>query len=271
MRNQVTSQQSETASSEDLAFQQSFFAANAASSGQSEDWMTIGPVACEPEVKFHYNATENSIIAALAKLYPFPLMRKLWSSMQSRTAWRVLDIGSGTGHWIDFYRNIYRAAHVTGVELTPQMASYLRQKYDGAVQILEADISDQPPPIEPVDIVSAIGVMFHITDDDRWRKAIGNLAAVLKPGGLMLIGGEFGTETKDVQFHKTDQFSSWTEHDTTVGPPKLVNKRVRSLEAWASATSDHGLAIVDLVRTPVPAEIRTPENNLLVLRSTEGT
>lgn len=269
MRNQVVGQQSETAASEDLAFQQSFFVANTASDGHSEDWMTIGPVACEPEVRFHYNATENSIIGLLAKLHPFPPMRKVWSSMQSRAAWRVLDIGSATGHWIDFYRDVYRAAHITGVELTPRMATYLRQKYNGTVDIIEADIADQPPAIEPVEIISAIGVMFHITDDDRWQKAIRNLASVLKPGGLMLVGGEFGTETKDVQFHKTDQFASWTEHDTTAGPPKLVNKRVRSLEAWSSAASTHGLTIVDLVRTAIPAEVRTPENNLLVLRRTE--
>lgn len=235
--------------------------------GPPEDWMTIGPV-CEPEARFHYNAVENAIINALTRRNPIPKMRKVWRFAQSRAAWQVLDIGSGTGHWIDFYRDVYLAAHVTGIELTAQMAEHLRQKYASCpdeVTIFEADVAEGVPAIEPVDVINAIGVMFHIVDDARWHRAVGNLAARLKPEGLMLVGGDFGPETRNVQFHRTDEFESWTEHDTVEGPECRVNKRVRSLQAWHEAASVHGLAVADLVRVPQDGAISTPENDLLVM------
>lgn len=251
-------------SADERGWRKSFYCATV--DGEPADWMTIGPV-CEPEARFHYNAVENAIIEALTKLYPIPEMRKVWRFAQSRAEWRVLDVGSGTGHWIDFFLEVYLAAQVTGIELTAQMAGFLREKYAGedSVQILQADVSE-PLTIEPVDIVSAIGVMFHIIDDARWLKAIENLASVLKNEGLMIVGGDFGDETRDVQFHKTDRFNSWAEHDAAEGAAAKVNNRVRSFDAWQHAASEFDLEVVDLVRTARHLGIWTPENNVLVLR-----
>lgn len=258
MRNQKNRDIDTTLVSDESRFWDSFYAANSAE--ELGDWQTIGPSCCEPEIRFHYNATENSIIHALAKAFPYPPMRMLYPQFQKRRNWRVLDIGSGAGHWLDFYRRYYDA-DVTGVELTSQMAAMLSRKYPSVIQ---ADIT-QHFSVEPVDIVNAIGVMFHICDDERWAQAVGNLASNLKPGGLMLIGGEFEDRTEDVQFHKTDDFESWREHDVTSAPANLVNKRVRSLALWTQTARSHGLDVVDVIRTNVPDEIRTPENNLLIL------
>ena len=83
----------------------------------------------------------------------------------------------------------------------------------------------------PVDYITAIGVMFHIVDDERWKRAVQNLAAVLKPDGVMFIGGDFGPETRNVQFHRKDEFKDWREHGTAEVPKDEVriNKRVGSV------------------------------------------
>lgn len=158
-------------------------------------------------------------------------------------------------------------AEAVGVEISPTMAAHLRSKYagDSAVTILEADSAEPEFSAGQFDIVSAIGVMFHIVDDARWLAALANLAKALKPDGLLLVGGDFGNETRNVQFHRTDRFESWAEHDAAEDQT-LVNKRVRSLAAWSEAAADCGLVIADLVRTEFAFGITTPENDLLVLR-----
>ena len=120
----------------------------------------------------------------------------------------------------------------------------------------------------PVDYITAIGVMFHIVDDERWERAVQNLAAVLKPDGVMFIGGDFGPETRNVQFHRKDEFKDWREHGTAEVPKDEVriNKRVRSLAYWCSVIHAYGLEAIDLVRSDRDPVLTTPENDLLVVK-----
>jgi SAM-dependent methyltransferase len=255
----------------DLGFAgETFFSSyyRATARGRIVDSMTIGTVS-EPESRFHYNATENSIIRALTRHAPIGNQPpSLWRLAQGRRAWQVLDVGSGTGHWVDFYLDVYLARSVTAVEFVPQMADYLRGKYADRpeVTVLQGDIVTASLPSGAFDIVSAIGVMFHIVDDSLWRQAVARLLSALKPGGLMLVGGDFGEETRNVQFHRTDRFDSWREHDAAQAPAMLVNKRLRSLADWSRVCGELGAAVVEVIRSDCAPGIRTPENDLLVLR-----
>ncbi len=174
----------------------------------------------------------------------------------------------GTGHWVDFYVDVYPAKSLAAVEFVPQMAEYLRKKYAGRkeVSVLQADIVEDPLPEGDFDIVNAIGVLLHIVEVERWQRAVARLFAAQKPGGLLLAGGDFGTETRDLQFHRTDHFESWREHDSADAPAKLSNKRVRSEADWLRLAASLGASVVDLVRSDAANFIRTPENDLLVLR-----
>jgi SAM-dependent methyltransferase len=253
-------------------FFESFYRASVR--GEPEDRMTIGPIS-DPEARFHYNAVENAIIRALLRRSPppAPAMVEAWRTLQKRAGLRLLDVGSGTGHWIDFFRDVFHVAEAIGIEIAADMAEHLRRKYAGidAVTILTADVADPGFDSEriggPVDYVTAIGVMFHITDDARWRRALANLRDLLKPGGLLLVGGDFGSRTENVQFHRSDRFSSWREFHAAVGTEGevRVSRRLRSLTLWSEVAAELELRIVDVVRADREPLISTPENDLLVL------
>lgn len=237
--------------------------------GQPSDWITIG-AGTEVEGRFHYNATENSIIRALLRREPVAgTAAAVWRFAQQRRGRRLLDIGSGSGHWIDFFRNIFLVAEAVGVEIAPQMVDYLRRKYAGnpAVHIHSLDISEPSLTLghDRFDFISAIGVMFHIVDDGRWHQAIKNLASMLKPDGILIVGGEFGAETRNVQVHVSDHFEAWGGETLMSATQLRVNKRVRSLAKWHKVATDSGLVIADLIRTERESGIATPENDILVL------
>jgi SAM-dependent methyltransferase len=257
---------------DEAAFFESFYSASLR--GDATDRDTIGPIS-EPEARFHYNAVENGIIRAMMRREPPPPYGPTvtaWRAMQQRRGLRLLDIGSGTGHWIDFFRSTFFVAEAVAIEIAPVMAAYLRRKYqpDPHVRVLTLDAAGQelrPDAIGgPVDYVSAIGVMFHIVDDERWKRTLANLAGCLKPGGLMVVGGDFGPVTRDAEIHKVDTFRSWREYSAApTGGELKIGKRLRSLAAWCAAAAECELALADLVRSDCSAFITTPENDVLVL------
>ncbi len=95
------------------------------------DRITIGPAVKALHSRFHYNCVENSIIRALLRC-----------EVKERPA--VFDLGSGAGHWIDFYLDAFGATAVCGLEVSKVCATMLRDKYARAdsVSILDGDISD---------------------------------------------------------------------------------------------------------------------------------
>jgi SAM-dependent methyltransferase len=235
-----------------------FFESWHRAAGDLSDSGTISQRSSAIDTRYHYNAVENALLAYFAE-------------SGRRSADRVLDIGSGAGHWIDFYRDVLAANHVVGVEISELAVASLTERYaeDPAVQIVEADVSAAEPGIEGrYDVINAIGVMFHIVDDGLWRQAVRNLAGLLAPSGVLLIGGQFGHTTQDVQFHATDRFGSWDELRSAHSDVALVNKRIRSLRDWRRCAAAAGLRVEGVRRTRVPAAISTPENNVLVLTPT---
>ena len=271
---------------DEKTFFESFYRASVR--GKPDDRSTIASVT-EPESRFHYNAVENAIIRALLRRNPPPRGAgvDLWRMFEQRAARRMLDIGSGSGHWIDFFRDVFFVKQVTGIEITQRMSKFLEEKYAGNpdVTVHCADAASPSflaslPALEgSMDYVSAIGVMFHIVDDDRWRQAMRNLAAALKPGGLLIVGGDFGATTRNVQFHRVDEFAKWQETlaparatGTDAAPESLrVNKRVRSMADWVRIAGDVHLEVLDLVRADLDPLVATPENDVLVLRRPSAT
>ncbi|MEV4474916.1 class I SAM-dependent methyltransferase [Nonomuraea sp. NPDC049504] len=104
---------------------------------------------------------------------------------------RVLDVGSGTGFYLRQWRAL-GAKSVTGSDLTEAAAQRLRARFPGT-DILRLDIADPGDTLEPAsfDAVSAMDMLFHITDDERYRSALRSVAHALRPGGTFVLSENF--------------------------------------------------------------------------------
>lgn len=226
------------------------------------DRITIGPNVKPLHAKYHYNAVENSIIRALLRV-----------PVREHPA--VFDLGSGAGHWIEFYRQTFGASPVVGLDISKVCADRLREKYAGAhdVSIIAGDITDPAFRVgRKFDIVNAIGVVFHIVEDRLWLQALVNMRDLLTEDGVMIVGGEFGMITQNVQFHSMDEFDDYAEAiRRSSGAPLRINKRLRSLWRWKQAAKEAGLEVRDVVRTANVREVLTPENHVMVLGRRRST
>src|SRR5579875_2365594 len=99
----------------------------------------------------------------------------------------VLDVGAGTGIWLDFWHR-YGASHVAGLDFTSISVDTLRERFPDDM-IIQADVSDAPLPMPDdmyFDIISAFDVLLHIVHPDRFHRAIANLARHCKPNGWLI-------------------------------------------------------------------------------------
>jgi SAM-dependent methyltransferase len=99
----------------------------------------------------------------------------------------VLDVGSGTGIWLDYWRR--KGARLTAIDFAAPSVVALRNSFPDATVIL-ADISAEHPPLpegETFDVISACEVFLHVLEPDALDRALGHLARLCTPGGLLLI------------------------------------------------------------------------------------
>ena len=196
------------------------------SAADGSDASTI-ELSADPLVSQYHYATIETLILRVLHTYGMPQ--------------RVLDLGSGAGHWLNFYQRL--GCEVTGVELSSEAARRLRERFS---QIEQCHIADME--LSGFDLVNAIGVMFHIVDDDAHRRAISAIGQAIKPGGLLIVGGGFPLISVNVQFDEDSQ----------------VNKRLRSRRYWRQELESW--MDVRFIRNRAAREIHAivPESDLLI-------
>jgi SAM-dependent methyltransferase len=121
--------------------------------------------------------------------YIFPrLMKKLDMDI---TRASVLDIGSGTGFYIERWKEM-RAAKITGADITSVVVETLAKKFDD-FEFVQMDIGQNEIPLagQQFDIISCFDVLFHIVDDEKFATAIRNIYSLLKPGGILVFSDNF--------------------------------------------------------------------------------
>ena len=112
---------------------------------------------------------------------------------------RVLDIGSGTGFYLERW-DAAGAAEIEAMDISATAVARLRSRFPD-VTVHHGDIGN-PEAVAGLegrfDIVSAMDVVFHIVDDAAFDRAVRGIAAVLRDGGLLLFSDNFirGTERR---------------------------------------------------------------------------
>lgn len=170
---------------------------------------------------------------------------------------RLLEVGVGTGYWVPFWKQ--RGYLVDGCDLVPAAAQDVQRAHpDG--RFWPADVSSpdgvRPPAGAPdggYDVVAAIDVLLHVTDDDAFQQALTNLAGLVRPGGHLLLAEPALTLTKTRPPHH----------------PKY-SSRARLLSAYRRPLRELGMRFVALAPTTVlgnnPIEARTPRRLRLYRR-----
>lgn len=103
----------------------------------------------------------------------------------------VLDLGSGTGFYVDLWSAL-GVKRVVGTDLTRVAIEEMARQRPG-IDFLQLDITADSAKsgAQTFDIVSAFDMLFHIVDDEMYKKAIQNVHSLLKPGGLFVLSENF--------------------------------------------------------------------------------
>jgi SAM-dependent methyltransferase len=109
----------------------------------------------------------------------------------SPRALSVLDVGSGTGFYVDCWHEI-GAGSVTGSDLTDVAVENLRREHPGDA-FARFDVGGDANPFGDArfDVVSMMDVLFHIVDDARFRRAFETVFGLLVPGGYLIFSENF--------------------------------------------------------------------------------
>lgn len=105
----------------------------------------------------------------------------------------VLDIGSGTGFYINLWNEL-KANPVVGMDITKVAVQNLQRTFPSNnfhVIDIGSDLLQIEEFKERFDIISTMDVLFHIVDDARFEKAIENISLMLKPGGHFIYSDNF--------------------------------------------------------------------------------
>lgn len=106
---------------------------------------------------------------------------------------KILDIGSGTGFYIQIWKEI-GGLDITGVDITETSVENLKKVFPQQL-FFQSDIGDnkfnEKKQYSKYDIISAMDVLFHIVDDKRFEQAIKNVSSLLEKDGYFIYSDNF--------------------------------------------------------------------------------
>jgi SAM-dependent methyltransferase len=139
----------------------------------------------------------------------------------------VLDVGSGTGFWVSFWRRL-GVQRIVALDLAEGATAKLSRKFPD-ITVAQADITESLPVHDSFDVVSVMSVLLHVTDDHRFNRAVENLSSALRSGGFAVI-------IDPVVVHRY-----WGDP-----PGAHSNSKARSRAEWQRSLNRAGLQLVSV-------------------------
>lgn len=152
----------------------------------------------------------------------------------------ALDLGSGTG-WV-VHELLAAGMRTTGCDIAPVAVDRLRERFPQASFFettlgagrLEVDDATQ-------DLVTALDVMYHVTDDGAWQEALREAARVLRPGGVLVASDGLGPDDRMPDKHV--RFRSLGRWKDAAGAAGLELDRVDPYFRWLSRDRHEGAIV----------------------------
>jgi len=140
---------------------------------------------------YYENADENSrIINTNSRKIEFSVTTNVLNQYIEQHH-KILELGAGTGVYSLYYAE--RGNEVLATDLTPKHVEIIKQKlYETNNNVnLSAEIANATDlsqyESESFDVVTCLGPMYHLTDEDDRKKCIQESLRVLRKGGLLAV------------------------------------------------------------------------------------
>jgi len=155
---------------------------------------------------------------------------------------RVLDLGAGSGVGTLALAVRFPAAQITAVDLDEQMLDRIRHRAEerglaGRVHTVVADLDEQWPDVEPVDLAWASNSLHHLVNPDH---ALAGLFGALRPGASVAVA-EFNEALRFLPDDLGDGLEArcleLSRHDHAVALPHLGSD-------WSSWLTGAGFELV---------------------------
>jgi SAM-dependent methyltransferase len=113
---------------------------------------------------------------------------------------RILDIGCGTGFFVNYYSQ-FKPNAIVGMDITSISVNRLKTMFPQYTFIKSGIETSSLPEIGRFHVVSLFDVLYHIKQEESFRKALVNVASLTEPGGYIFITDGLGDRDVDHANH----------------------------------------------------------------------
>lgn len=158
-------------------------------------------------------------------------VERIWSIIRSpaRQAHQVLEVGCGTGFWLDRIRLINKAALLVGVDLSLEMCRQARKKGLRLISVGDA----QSLPFRSCSFDLTISPFDPISHCPNYRAAIGEIVRVTKWGGRIIISVDNATRLVKTYWKLKTEDISDLGTDPRAGDLWALSVRGRTLRIYS--------------------------------------
>lgn len=150
---------------------------------QSGGWLTDDSAErYDTQVEVLFKGTAN-----IMRRQALPPLAEAFAGRDQRKL-RLIDVGCGTGRFLDFVKQVWPRLPVLGLDLSEAYVKHARRHLKGRSRIgfAVAGAEAIPAPGSSCDAVTSIFMLHELPPEVR-RAVIGEAARVLKPGGRLVL------------------------------------------------------------------------------------
>lgn len=148
-------------------------------------------------IHIHYIERErNRICAAVDRFWFSQMWRLVENYADTKKNLKILDLGAGTCLFFEYLKN-FPNIHYTGVDISPEMISYAREKYSKFrnFSAQEANLDGAYTISEAHDVYAFRSIIHHLSKKEEFLKSFfrkipkGSLVIISEPNRNMLTHG----------------------------------------------------------------------------------